>query len=171
MSKSSRKRNHGRMAWRRRPAALPDRAFRPSPVDRLEDRTVPSPVVGGLHLLHDTGVSGSDGITTDPTIAGTVTNGGARVDGLTVQVDVNGDGQADGTTATDSAGAFVFDPSSLDLAPGTVHVSARAGAFDATQDATVYGAWTNLSFTLEAPDPPPVVASLGLLNDSGPRTA
>jgi Ca2+-binding RTX toxin-like protein len=125
-----------------------------------------NPQISQLKLIHDTGSSASDGITTNPAIGGQVTaTVGAALS--TVEWDYNHDGTVDGSTTTDLQGAFSFVPNLP--ATGTYALHARAKIWDPNQGLFVFSAWTALTpaLTLVATSTPPVVSALTLLNDTG----
>ena len=132
----------------------------------LEERLVLDaglpPELATLHLLHDTGASATDGITTDATVAGSVTNDGPLA-GLQVEFDHDGDGVAEGTEVTGDDGSFTYSP--FGLAPGSVTIGARAKEWDDEQSDFIYGTWTSLTFTLQLQRP--TVTNLRLANDTG----
>jgi hypothetical protein len=125
--------------------------------------------LSAVGLLRDTGVSDDDGLTADPTLAGTVANDGS-VAQLTVEFDTNGDGIADGQTTTDAAGHFTYVPQSLPL--GAVTVAVRVSEYDIAARELRTSAWSTTSFTMQAPATQPVaVSELRLLSDSGPSSS
>jgi len=112
--------------------------------ESLEERVVMSgPQVASLQLLNDTGVSNSDGITTDPTISGDLDNIGNWRNVL-FEVDLDGNGTADGADWVSSGGLFTYTPQNL--TPGPVTIAFRG--YD--EEDELYGAWTSFSFTLES---------------------
>jgi hypothetical protein len=142
-------------------------------LERLEERLVLNgdpPAVIALELLHDTGSSAADGVTTDARISGAVAlndAGPLNLLGLLVELDHNSDGVADGSTTTNASGDFSYRPEGLPV--GTATIKARAGRTGETQWEYVFGSWQSLTFTLEA-DPnnaPPALACLGLAFDTG----
>ena len=115
-----------------------------------EQQSLELSVVHDLRLLNDTGESASDGVTTDPTVTGYVTNDGvapANVVGLVVELDYNADGLADAATSTDTTGTFVETPTGL--VAGPVVVSVRAGEWDGVVGDYVFGDWASITFTLQ----------------------
>jgi|GEM_PF-2788440 len=126
------------------------------------------PGLTDLRLKYDTGESSSDLVTHDATIAGTATNDGQSAD-LLIEFDTNGDGRAEGVTRTDDQGKFAYAPPGVVDGETTVQVRAREwvpGLFD------LAGAWTPLSFTLDqSANLPPVVATIGLFDDTGESTS
>ncbi len=123
------------------------------------------PAVNSLVLLHDTGTLNSDGITSDPTVSGSITDNG-RVEWKLVGFDQDGDGVPDATVRTNDQGNFIYTP--LDLSDGVVTVRARAGEWDPGQADYIFGNWTELNFTLDSTaNVLPSVAILALLRDTG----
>ena len=121
------------------------------------------PTIDNFRLQNDTGTSATDLVTSDPTVAGEV-SAGDMLYGLTVEFDVDGDGMADGTTLTDDDGHFSYLPTGLE--PGEITIKARAYSVLDTQGNSVQGAWTELTFTLEAA-PAPIISDLRLVHDTG----
>ena len=118
-----------------------------------------------LALLHDTGTSSADRITTDPTLTGQVSSLGASGQ-VTVQFDYDDNDTVDGWTTTDSQRNFTLSPTGLAL--GNEMIRARAKKWHDAQSTYVYGDWTSLSFMLvNSSNQPPVVSTLGLLHSSG----
>ncbi|MCO6456559.1 MAG: hypothetical protein J5I93_14775 [Pirellulaceae bacterium] len=127
-------------------------------------RELPS-LVPRLTLRHDTGTSAADGVTSDPTVIGTLDDGmlGAWV---TLELDFDQDGQFDDTVTADARGQFEFTPP-VELGPNTVQVRARQ--WDAARRQGSLGPWTQLSFAYELPEAePPVIEFFSLASDSGP---
>jgi len=122
------------------------------------------PTVNNLHLVCDTGESGTDLVTSDPRVTGRVTVSSGIVFGLTVQIDTNEDETADGTAITNSVGDFTFSPQNLDL--GEVTIQARALSTDSL-GGTVYGEWATLAFTLVEGTTGATITNLHLVNDTG----
>lgn len=107
--------------------------------------------ISGLSLQTDTGDNGNDGITSVATLVGTVTAAGS-VEGVLIQFDLDGDGDADGATlATETGrglsffGTFEYTPTGL--AAGEVTIAARARTWD--DGDPVHGDWTSVTFTYE----------------------
>ncbi len=120
--------------------------------------------IGTLAIQFDTGMSGSDGVTNDPTLAGAVTDDGS-VFGLLLEFDQNADGIVDGTTRTDRDGYFTFTPANLTSGPSTI--SARVREWDAAQSTFLYSSWTPVTFTLDSTaNVAPEVAVLNLFRDT-----
>ncbi len=114
-----------------------------SQFETLEERVVLSgPQVASLELVNDTGVSDSDGITTDATIAGDLDNIG-NWRNILFEVDLDGNGTADDADWVSSGGLFTYTPQNL--SPGEVTIAFRG--YD--EDSEIYGAWSSLSFTFE----------------------
>ncbi len=129
-----------------------------------DDVNLPGTVTS-LDLLNDNGTSPTDRITSDPTIAGSISNDGS-VSGVSIQFDYNGDGSSDGSATTDSLGDFTHTPSGVLLGPVTIY--ARTQEFESGLMQYIYGAWSSVSFTVASGmNAPPVVASLALANDTG----
>ncbi|MCA9263359.1 MAG: hypothetical protein KDA60_05900, partial [Planctomycetales bacterium] len=99
--------------------------------------------IGSLTLLLDTespgGSTGTDGSTQDRRVVGRVVGDGV-VSGRTIEVDINGDGQVDLATVSDSAGEFQFDPP---IEPTGLHSIQVRVAADAS---TPTSAWWSLRF-------------------------
>ncbi len=135
-------------------------------LESLEQRLVLDaglpPEVATLQLVSDTGESATDGITTNPSVTGSVTNDGP-LDGLQVEFDHDGDGVAEGTEMVGTDGSFTYSP--FGLSPGPVTIQARAKEWDDVLSECIHGAWVPLTFTLELQRPS--VTSLGLANDTG----
>ena len=102
--------------------------------------------VSELEVASDTGTDPADGITTDRRVRGTVMGIEEGV-GTTVEFDYDGDGDAEGYTTTDSYGVFFFDP--VGIGTGSKTISARAVSWDSYNQESVYGAWTNLTYTID----------------------
>jgi len=121
--------------------------------------------VAELALVEDTGVNQSDFVTSNSAILGRLVNSGT-VAGLTIEIDVDGDGIVDGTTTTDAMGRFRFSP--VGLSPGPKSISARGVAYNYATEALEPGEWSSISFSLVATtNEPAIITDLGLLNDSG----
>ena len=130
-----------------------------------DDTANAAPVVASLALANDTGDFDDDGVTTDPSFAGSVTNDGL-VTGLLVQLDFDGDALSDATVTTDAEGNFSHAPEGLAL--GSATIQARAREWDPAQQEFVFGDWTSLTFTLEEEAVEPLaIAAFALLSDSG----
>ncbi|MCG8652795.1 MAG: DVUA0089 family protein, partial [Pirellulales bacterium] len=115
-----------------------------------------------LGLATDTGVSDSDGITSDPTIIGQVDS--HTYAGVKVDLDPNDPDVL--TLQTDASGAFEYVP--VGLATGTHTVLFSVSTYDLQSRQLVDGPWTPLAFTLEdALSVSPTVSSLALLADTG----
>ena len=137
----------------------------------LEDSVFTPLAIQGLGLAHDTGTgsAANDGVTTDPAISGTVGSGVASNGvsyGVIVELDRNGDGVADQKVLADAQGKFLIVPLGLAFGPQTVQV--RSKQWDPIHQLGVFGGWQPFSFTyVEIVNQRPVVASLGLLADTG----
>ena len=120
-----------------------------------------TPEIASVDLLNDTGTSNSDNQTWDPTIQGQVSNDGVIRD-LAVEFDVNDDDVRDYTAYTNDTGVFTYRPL-LSAGTKTIQVRTLELNFDGSVEV---GEWTPFSFVLQAM-PPPVIASIGLKNDTG----
>ena len=133
------------------------------------------PQVTNLHLVSDTGTAGDD-VTSDPTVTGTLADGGFNPSGngmsmmsstYAVQIDFGGDGSVEQTVSANWDHTFNYSPSSYDLSNGPVTIQARA-VETVSNGPTLYGDWQTLTFTDQAPaNDPPQVTSLRLVNDTG----
>ena len=93
-----------------------------------------------LGLLNDTGADTSDNKTSDPSLYGIVTSANSgSVDGILIEVDLDGDGIADDTTDTDEAGRFEITPSDIDY--GQHFFAVRTVEWNATIGALVASGW------------------------------
>lgn len=118
----------------------------------------PLPMLGGLLLVNDTGVSSTDLITTDSRVHSILTGTG-DLSGYEVEFDVNNDGLVDGNAGVASGGAFSYQP--LGLQAGVNTVRARVSHWDALAGDYQVGAWVGLTFTLLAE---PVTSSMTVRN-------
>jgi len=118
----------------------------------------PLPMLGGLLLVNDTGVSSTDLITTDSRVHSILTGSG-DLSGYEVEFDVNNDGLVDGNAGVASGGAFSYQP--LGLQAGVNTVRARVSHWDALAGDYQVGAWVGLTFTLLAE---PVTSSMTVRN-------
>ena len=115
--------------------------------------------LSNFRLWNDTGFSSTDGLTSDPTVAGNLLGVPA---GTTVEVEFSTDGGTtiNGSVAAGSSLPFTYPP--VGLVDGAVTVDARVQLVDAVLG-DVYSEWTPLSFTLESgTDAAPVVTNLAL---------
>ncbi|MFN7770416.1 MAG: Ig-like domain-containing protein, partial [Planctomycetaceae bacterium] len=129
------------------------------------------PSVTGLKLVNDTGDS-TDRITTDPRITASLSNSDGGLLGLTVQVDYNDDGIAEGTESTDAYGRFEFNPAVAQgqtppLAFGQRALKVRGGEFDSFTNRIEFGSWISLAFEYLAAPTPSQIGNLHLANDTG----
>ena len=116
-----------------------------------------APVISSLRLLNDTGIV-ADLRTKDHRITGQVLND-SSVEGLLVEVDMNGDGIADRTANTDSQGRFIVNPSVANFGPVTLR--SRAIEFDTKTSSQLASPWASLSFVFENQiDGPPITSEL-----------
>lgn len=125
-----------------------------------------APVIASVGLIRDTGVSGTDLQTIDPGMFGIVTNSDGSVGGITVEMDVNGDGIADLQSQTDASGKYVLTPESLATGSVTVQLRSKEPLHQYTNTAFVTGPWTPFTFTLQ-PVTAAEVSQLKLANDTG----
>jgi hypothetical protein len=132
----------------------------------LESPPLSATSIERIELAHDTGLSAEDGSTDDPTLQGQVR--GTEL-ATSIGFDLNGDGQVDAWTDTDSDGRFTFRPDGLD--PGLVTLRAKVawpdeagGAGDFPSDSWdlaggVDSTWYTLTFVYSsAPDSAPAQA-------------
>lgn len=119
-------------------------------------------VVTDLYLVNDDGASSTDDVTSDATIAGSVTNDGST-SGLLIEFDFDADGYADASTYTDSHGDFVFDAGPY-LDVGVHTLAARVYEYDAV-GSPVVGEWETLEIELVVATPS--FESIELYNDDG----
>jgi hypothetical protein len=125
-----------------------------------------APVVGTsvskLQLVDGSAQPLSMPLTTAPTIAGQITSGTNAV-GVTVELDVNGDGIPDFTTTTDGQGDFTFTPTGLPDGVDTVRARAVisgtvvAGSPDPANG--TYSDWVSLSFVVTSDPTDPTAQS------------
>ncbi|HMP15642.1 MAG TPA: carboxypeptidase-like regulatory domain-containing protein, partial [Gemmatales bacterium] len=99
-----------------------------------------------LQLKNDTETA-NDGITTDPTLVGTITHADGPVAYMGIQFDYNSDDEEDGFTYANHEGNFEFKPYGLN--PGLQTIRARAIEWDAQSGDSVVGPWKTISFTLQ----------------------
>ncbi len=127
------------------------------------------PSLSGLALANDTGTAG-DGVTSDPTIAGTFVSGTAALSQTGVEIDLNGDGVPDDRflTVDPGTGSFTVDLSDYLSTSGPVTVDLRASGWDDAAQEALQGDWVEFTFTYEAPPPATAqVTDLALVNDTG----
>lgn len=98
-------------------------------------------------------------VTSDPTISGSITYGGGSVDGILIEVDLDGDGTADDTLVTDSSGGFMYD-GTANLTAGQVTIGFRP-----VDPGTATGSWESITFTWQGETAE--VSNLQLVNDTG----
>jgi hypothetical protein len=109
-----------------------------------------SQIVTNLHLVNDTGASDSDLVTSDPTVSGLV-DGGSQV---VVELDHDGDSEADTTVTTTASGHFTYAPSDLDDGGVTIYARVLGDTRSIAE-----GGWASISFVL-ADDPAAAAAQL-----------
>ena len=123
------------------------------------------PTVDGFALKNDTGTPG-DGITTNPTVTGTLIRPDGLVDGLLVEFDFDGDQIVDATATAASDGTFEHRP--LGLSNGAHTLYARGTVWDPNKGQFATSDWSKVDFTLEAAtNSPAIVAELKLKTDTG----
>lgn len=123
------------------------------------------PSIASLSLLSDTGTAG-DNITEDPTLIGSLLNDG-MFDSMSLEIDYNGDGVADDWVYPEGDGTFAIDPTNY-VTFGEVTIAVRAVEMDMNSAETLFGDWSSITFTYEAPpNDPPSIVSLSLQNDTG----
>ncbi|HWB12601.1 MAG TPA: choice-of-anchor D domain-containing protein, partial [Pirellulales bacterium] len=133
---------------------------------------VPTPQasVSNFHLVDDTGTSNTDNVTSDPTVAGTVT-GTFTNEVVEVQFSHHGDGHIDGLVAVTAVGTdFTYDPResdpTLDSYSGPLPLEYRTVEFD-QQGGEVVGAWTSFPITLLLESTSAVIDNLRLTDVTG----
>lgn len=125
-----------------------------------------APGIASVGLIRDTGVSGTDLQTIDPGVFGFVTNSDGPVSAITVEMDVNGDGNADLQSQTDASGKYVLTPEGLATGSVTVQLRSKEALHQYTYTDFVTGPWTPFTFTLQSV-PAAEVSQLKLANDTG----
>lgn len=126
--------------------------------------------VSSLHLVNDTGASNTDKITSDPTLAGTVT-GGSAGESVDVQFSHQGDGTVNGWVTVDQTpGDFSYDPLLSDPAlasfAGSLPIEYRTVEHDALGGA-IYGPWISFPITLALATSSATISNLHLANVTG----
>lgn len=127
------------------------------------------PVVSGLALANDTGTPG-DQITSDASISGIFVSGTVTLTQMSIEIDWNGDGQADRRfdSVDEVSGAFVVDITDDIPYSDTITVNLRAWGWDATGEEVLTGDWVEFTFTFETQAAPTAtVTDLALVNDTG----
>ena len=129
----------------------------------LERRELLTATVDGLHLVNDTGVSGTDLITSDPQVTGVV-NGNAYGTYTEVQFDNFANGTVDSSTYVYYPGqSFTYDPRSCDSSlsgyMGSFTLTYRATEYDWMHNIASQGDWQSFSFTLVPPANPQMSVS------------
>ena len=109
-----------------------------------------APQFAELRLHRDTGVDG-DGKTFDPTLAGVVTYAGSAIGGAVIEIDVDGDAQADAMAFATIGAPFTIKPQhlGLPLAYGVVSWRLRVGVFS-DELSFRFSNWHDFSFEYEA---------------------
>jgi Ca2+-binding RTX toxin-like protein len=141
-----------------------------------EEFDIPAPTVSQVGLYCDTGTSSTDNITANNMLTGVLTDDGYFLQDVTVEIDIDNDGDVDGTTATDAEGRFFFDPGLMAYAAQTIKVRAkRWDANEAAYDAQTNpdgkwetGAWSSaFTFTYQAQtDAAPIPTGLTFSTDA-----
>ncbi|MGH7193919.1 MAG: hypothetical protein ACREJM_10350, partial [Candidatus Saccharimonadales bacterium] len=126
--------------------------------------------VSNLHLVNDTGSSATDKITSDPTLAGTVT-GGSAGESVDAQFSHHGDGTVNGwITVAQTPGDFSYDPLLSDPTlvsfAGSLPIEYRTVEHDALGGA-IYGPWINFPITLALAASNATISNLRLANVTG----
>jgi hypothetical protein len=135
----------------------PNTTKRPEPrrmqFEALESRAMFIATVDDLQLLNDTGLYGTDLVTSDPTVQGTVS--GDFSDGwAAVEFDHNADGTVDATVVVAQSGdGFTYDARSTDPSlesySGVFTLRHRAIEYDASHNVVATGEWTDFTITLQ----------------------
>lgn len=124
---------HARLlAWDAEPATGSPQAVEgawSAPLTVQISATAPTPTMVQFGLVHDTGTLGSDGVTFDPRIEGTVGYTGDMRD-IEVSIDLDGDEIADAIALPDEEGRFYYTPTGLEYGqPVTIKAWATAPSF------------------------------------------
>lgn len=101
--------------------------------------------ISSLGLLHDTGLSTTDGSTSNASLSGQIA-GGSGLGGLTIEFDHDGDGIAEGTVTPSSGGAFSYSPAGLAHGWQTIYVRAVSSG----TSGWVTSPWVSLGFVLSS---------------------
>ena len=119
-------------------------------------------------LRNDTGYSSTDGVTSDPTVTGTVSDADT-VANVTIEFDVNNDDVIDGTAMAEADGTFIYTPTGLAFSSVTIRARTRERDFAVGTD--IHGDWTSVTYTFQA-DSDLYVSELSLLYEPtvGPAT-
>ncbi len=120
----------------------------------------PSATLANLHLVSDTGTSGTDKITSDPRLAGNV-NWDGYSGYVTVEFDHTGNGSVDGSSTLYMSGdAFQYDPRSSDPSlstyAGTLPLKYRL-VENTSGGSTIVGSWQTFTYTLVGQSPAPEI--------------
>ncbi|MBM4000869.1 MAG: hypothetical protein FJ297_15245 [Planctomycetes bacterium] len=142
-------------------------------LERRELMTVdPSFALCDVGLLHDTGSSGADRISANPTIAGNLQGEWTGLRAF-VQFDHDGDARLDGEVEVEpGAMTFAYDPRDSEASPralvGPIDVGYRGVLRDSGGNPVWTGDWASFVFTAEPPPAAPwEFQSLGLEMDTG----
>ncbi|MBN72847.1 MAG: hypothetical protein CME32_26640, partial [Gimesia sp.] len=127
-----------------------------------------APVITQVGLVEDTDTAG-DGITSNSSLTGTVTNSDGTANGLIVEYDLDGDQVLEGfvyTAATGTA-SFTIDFLPDQIAEGENTVDVRVREWDANIEDYVYSTWSTVTFTYEpAVEIEPGIDPVTLVNDT-----
>lgn len=122
--------------------------------------------ISNLRLLKDDGPSATDFVTTEPSVTGQLVNDG-NVDYLTVEVDLDEDGNPDESTQADANGSFVFSPKG-NLGYGQQVFAVRGVEYDYSHNELLQGPWSSIAFEfVQSQNTVPEISDLRLLSDSG----
>jgi hypothetical protein len=127
--------------------------------------TLPA-MVESIELLNDDGSQTSDGVTTDPSLEGTV-NRGPLHGWMTIELDFDGDGRIDGQSVVSSDRTWSYTPQQLPM--GVHHIRARTREIP-PNGSIMLGDWTSFTFTLVPRDDQywtGRVQSMSLVHDTG----
>ena len=105
-----------------------------------------APTVTSSDLDNDNGSSNADYLTSDATIAGSITND-SGASGLQIEIDVDDDGTVDYTTTTDSNGDYSINLTSY-LSDGEYDIKIRV--VESLPGELLTSPWSTLSFELDS---------------------
>lgn len=105
-----------------------------------------APTLTSSDLDNDNGASSTDFITSDATIAGSISND-SGASGLQIEIDVDDDGMIDYTTTTDANGDYSIDLTSY-LTDGEYDIKVRV--VESLPGETLASQWSTLSFELDS---------------------
>ncbi len=135
---------------------------------RVDTSPLPELALVGLHLLRDTGLDSSDGVSSDGRLAGKVISS-PRVTWKWVELDYDQDGSADLYSLAADDGQFLLYPDLTEF--GALEWSVRAGAIDPQTAQLVRTAWHTIRWHY-APDPivAPQITEVALAVNTGDPT-